>query len=132
VALWIYLICGQTNGDGQFKGVDMTKVLVARGGWWSEASLEDGWGEVNGHEKELADLVVKLFREECDRAFPMDIIWTPRTGEVWAEQHEILNADWFKSELDRVYLFTMGDVWSAVIGDESLVQQLVDDILKGV
>ena len=110
----------------------MTKVLVARGSWWSNASLEDGWGEVDGHERELANLVVKLFHKECERAFPMDIIWTPYTGEVWAEQHEILKADWFKSELDRVYLFTVGDVWSAVIGEKSSVQQLVDDILKEV
>ena len=108
----------------------MTKVLVARGGWWSKVSLEDGWGEVDGHEKELADLVVKLFHEECERALPMDIIWTPYTGEVWAEQHEMLCADFFECELDRIYLSVISDVWSAVVGEGSGVQQLVDDILK--
>jgi len=110
--------------------MDYGKVLVAKNSRWSEDTLIDGWGEVGGHEGELGDLVVKIFHKKCEYALPMGILWTPQTGEVWAEQHDQLAGDMFIDLLECIWGEATDSVWNAVIGEPSDAESEVAEILK--
>jgi hypothetical protein len=89
----------------------MTTVVVERGSEWSESELHDGWGAVEGHEGELAELVTEKFRELAGEA-GHSVVWYPSLSQVIGERDNEIE----DGELDELRNLAMAEVWDAVTG----------------